>query len=86
MSYVKRTAAHSTEMKSTQAMLRSQWVAVGEMPECKNRKKRKMSVIQSINLNKMFSLPSSEPLSSHFPDSYWEDKRFMLKYLGPTFT
>lgn len=41
--------------------------------------------MQSINPNKIFSLPSSEPLSSPFPDSFWEDERFMLKYLGPAF-
>lgn len=59
MSYVKCTAAHSTEMKSTQAMRCSEWVAVGERPECKIKKRERRLRRKTINLYKIFSLQNS---------------------------
>lgn len=43
------------------------------------------SLLHSINVNKVFSFPSSDPLSSRFLITYWEDETLTIKYLSPFF-
>lgn len=46
---------------------------------------RLTSLSHSINDNKIFSFPPSDPLSSHFPITYWEDETLTIKYLSLLF-
>lgn len=40
-------------------------------------------LLHSINVNKIFSLLSPDPLSSHFLVTYWEDETLAIKNLSP---